>query len=124
MKLAIVGGRDFTDYALLQYTVEHYYPLEMISTIISGGARGADSLARRYAEENGITFTEYKPDWKLGRGAGIIRNRQIVTDCDVLIAFWDGRSRGTISSIEIAHKQRKTVHIVSYKSPNNPTTQR
>ena len=75
MKLAIVGGRDFTDYALLQYTVEHYYPLEMISTIISGGARGADTLARRYAEENGITFTEYKPDWKLGRGAGIIRGK-------------------------------------------------
>ncbi|WP_298640343.1 DUF2493 domain-containing protein [uncultured Cardiobacterium sp.] len=123
MKLAVVGGCDFADYALLQFTIERHYLRKRISAIISGGARGADALARRYAAENGIAFTEYKPDWTLGRGAGIIRNRQIVSACDELIAFWDGHSRGTLSSIEIARQQRKTVHIVSYESPNNPTIQ-
>lgn len=109
--VAVIGSRDFTDYDFLTQVMENHSP----TLIVSGGAKGADALAQRYANEKGLEIQIFKPDWKqFGRGAGVIRNRQIVENSDYVIAFWDGQSRGTKSSIDYARKLNKVVHIEIY----------
>ena len=95
MKLAIIGSRDFNDFDLL----ENYVVPTSPKLIISGGAKGADTLAEQYAEKHHVELLIFKPDWKqFGRGAGVVRNRQIVDAADEIMAFWDGQSKGTKSS--------------------------
>ena len=110
MNVAIIGSRSFTDYERAE---EFLSVLDLdITRIISGGAKGADAIAERYASEHGIPITVYPADWKrYGRGAGMIRNKLIIADADVVIAFWDGASKGTKNSIELAHKAGKQVAI-------------
>jgi len=109
MKIAVVGSRNFHDYELLKKTLTEYE----ITSIVSGGANGADSLGERYADEHNIPTMIFKPDWKrFGRGAGRIRNKTIVENADLVIAFWDGLSKGTQMSIEIAKKVNKPLRIV------------
>jgi len=105
MKLAVVGSRIFKDYDRLKRELDKF---PKINVIVSGGAVGADLLAERYAEENNIETQVYYPYWeKYGKKAGFIRNRQIVDNCDSLIAFWDGESKGTKMSIDLAKAQNK-----------------
>lgn len=110
MKLAIIGSRDFNNFDLLESNVVKTTP----SLIISGGAKGADSLAEQYADKYQVEMLVFKPDWKqFGRGAGIVRNRQIVDAADHIMAFWDGKSKGTKSSIDYARITGKTVSIIA-----------
>lgn len=106
MNVAIIGSRTFTDYERAEQFLS---ALELdITRVISGGAKGADAIAERYAAEHGIPITVYPADWKrYGRGAGMIRNKQIIDDADVVVAFWDGVSKGTKHSIELARKAKK-----------------
>src|SRR5258708_3563686 len=108
MKLAIVGSRNFNNYELLKgYIVDNYNNIDLI---ISGGAMGADSLAERFARENNIETRITKPDWKLyGKRAGAIRNLEIVKASDEVLAFWDGSSKGTEITINMANKNNKKV---------------
>ena len=107
MKLAIVGSRDFDDYEFLKKII-NYHPC---TQIISGGARGADTMAKRYAAEHGIPMQEFFPDWYAhGKSAGFLRNEQIVESCDELVAFWDGKSRGTQHSMTMAEEAGKPVY--------------
>lgn len=111
MKVAIIGGRDFKDYSFLKNVCEKY---EMVE-IISGGAKGADSLAEKYAKEKNIQTKIFLPNWnKHGKAAGFIRNTEIVERADMVIAFWDGKSKGTDHSITIAEKMDKPVYIYRY----------
>jgi hypothetical protein len=74
--------------------------------IISGGADGADAMAKRYAHARGWPYREFPADWKKwGKAAGILRNRDIVRHADQVIAFWDGESRGTAHTIETANRE-------------------
>lgn len=115
MKVAVVGSRSFEDYALLKKTLDELYP--NITLIVSGGARGADSLSEQYAKEEGIRTLIFKPDWeKHGRAAGFIRNRDIVENADMVIAFHDGQSKGTANSIEIAKRLGKKLLVVKFSS--------
>lgn len=118
MKLAIIGGRDFTDYALLECMVHsHFTHLgELgVTEIVSGGAKGADSLGARFARENGIKLTEHLPDWdRYGKRAGFVRNELIVKDADTVLVFWNGESRGTGNSLSIAKRLKKTTIIVYF----------
>lgn len=83
-----------------------------ITEIISGGAKGADSLAERYAKERGHKITVYPADWETyGRSAGAIRNELIVLNCDQVIAFWDGKSPGTKITIRLARKYNRPTMI-------------
>lgn len=117
MRLAIIGSRSFNDYDLL---VDHLHTWIVddrdecaITEVISGGAKGADSLAARWAKEHGIKLTEFIPDWDgLGKKAGFIRNEDIVKAADVVLAFWDGVSKGTQNSLSIAKRLKKTTIIV------------
>jgi hypothetical protein len=107
MKLAIVGSRNFTNFEFLKQILQ-YHPC---TQIISGGAKGADTLAKQYAAENGIPIKEFLPNWdKYGKSAGYRRNKQIVEACDELVAFWDGESKGTAHSIGIAEESGKPVY--------------
>jgi YspA, cpYpsA-related SLOG family len=109
MKLAIIGSRTFNDYELMQTFTD----LTDVTLIISGGAIGADSLAERLANENNIPTLIFKPDWKLnGAKAGFMRNTSIVENCDQLIAFWDGKSNGTMDSVKKARALGKPVTVI------------
>lgn len=88
-----------------------------ITKIISGGAVGADSLGARWAENNGIEKIIYLPDWNThGKKAGFLRNIQIVESSDAIVAFWDGKSRGTQHSISEAKARNIPVFVVLGKS--------
>lgn len=107
--VAVVGSRSFADYGKLV----DFLDCLVIGAIVSGGARGADRLAERYAAERGIPVVLFPPDYaRHGRGAPIVRNKLIVDAADLVVAFWDGASAGTRSTIELARKAGKAVHVV------------
>lgn len=112
MNVAVIGSRTFDNFALVESTLAS---ISTISRVVSGGAKGADSLAQRYAEQNQIPVEIFKPDWKrFGRGAGIVRNREIIEAAEMVVAFWDGKSKGTESSIKMAQSKRIPVKIVKF----------
>ena len=116
MRLAIIGSRTFNDYALLVNTIfSSLCPLDFITEIISGGAKGADSLGADFAENNDIPLKVFPAEWnKYGKSAGFIRNQIIVNTCDMVLAFWDGESRGTADTIAKAKKAKKPTFIVYF----------
>ena len=90
MKVAVVGSRN-----LEVKNLGDYLPAE-VTEIVSGGAKGVDTSAREYAKEHGIKLTEFLPEYsRYKRGAPLKRNIQIVEYADMVLAFWDGQSRGT-----------------------------
>ena len=100
MKVGVVGTRTFNDYVLLKSKLDELNYNNIISVIISGGATGADSLAEKYANEKSIKTMIFYPEWKkFGKSAGPIRNKLIVNNSDVIIAFWDNKSIGTYNTI-------------------------
>jgi len=115
--IAIVGSRDYTDYAHLSETIQELFELSNVDMIISGGARGADTLAEEFAKLNGIPVKVIPAKWnELGKSAGIIRNCQIVKESDVIVAFWDYSSRGTKHTIEECKRQNKEYYVVDTRS--------
>lgn len=100
MRLAIVGSRicppiDIASHISVKPDI-----------IVSGGATGADTYAVEYAVRNHIPIVEYFPKyWKYGKRAPIIRNIKIVENCDFILAFWNGFSRGTKFTIDYAEKK-------------------
>ena len=114
MRLGIVGSREFLDYSLLAGTVDNFVEKTKIKVekIISGGAKGADSLAVRYASEHGYPMVEFKPDYGLyGRGAPLKRNTTIVENSDIVLAFVTASSKGSWDAIRKAQAQNKIVRI-------------
>ena len=109
MKIAIIGSRG-----LHVENFEKYLP-ENVTEIVSGGAKGIDADAEAFANRNGIKMTVFLPEYNLyGRGAPIVRNKQIVDYADEVLAFWDGTSRGTLSVINYCKKQGKKVTVVTF----------
>ena len=80
--------------------------------IVSGGAKGADALAERYARENIIPMDVNPPNFKFGRSAFFIRNQEIVDTSDHIIAFPTGDSRGTYNTISKARKAGKPITVI------------
>ena len=110
MKLAVIGSR-----VLKCIDIEKYMRAD-ITEIVSGGAKGVDSLAREYAERKGIKLTEFIPEYKsYGRAAPIVRNRKIVDYADEVLAFWDGSSKGTLFVIEYAKKRGKPCSVILFR---------
>ena len=87
-----------------------------LTIILSGLAKGADTLAVRYADEHGYACLGYTADWgRYGKSAGIRRNTQMADNADALIAFWDGSSRGTKNMIEQAQAKGLQIRIIKYR---------
>lgn len=115
VRLAIVGGRDFQDYEFMKTKLAELGKKLQIVLVVSGGARGADTLGERWADENGIPKNIFPALWdKYGKSAGFRRNRDIVAGSDAVAAFWDGKSRGTENTIAIARAAGKPVYIFRY----------
>jgi predicted Rossmann fold nucleotide-binding protein DprA/Smf involved in DNA uptake len=107
MKLAIIGSRGLKIENLADYVREN------VTEIVSGGAKGVDSDAEKYANANGIKLTVFLPEYsRYKKGATRVRNRQIVDYSDQVLALWDGGSKGTVSVIEYSKKQGKKVTVI------------
>ena len=114
-KFAIVGSRSITDINLVNLILDSILfifgkPLQ----IISGGAIGIDNIGENWAKENNIDINIIKPDWiKYGKKAGFIRNEDIISNCDICIAIWDGSSKGTKHDIELCTKYKKDLILIN-----------
>jgi hypothetical protein len=116
MKVIIAGGRDFTNYEILKYSAdEKLSGITEDIEIVCGGAKGADELGKWYATEKGYKLKEFPADWaKHGKAAGPLRNEEMAKYADALIAFWDGKSKGTQDMIKRAESKNLLVQIVLY----------
>ena len=102
MKVAVIGSRDLT-----VHNLEKYIPYEALE-IVSGGARGIDSCAKKYALKNNLKLREFLPNYaKYGRKAPLIRNIEIINYSDIVIAFWNKKSLGTKFTIDNCKKRNK-----------------
>ena len=113
MRLAIVGSREFGDYDLLCAEVAKIQQTQKIDLVVSGGAQGADTLAKKFAARNRIPLMEFLPDYaRYGRGAPLQRNSLIVKNADWVLAFVTATSKGTWDTIRKAERAKKKVIIV------------
>ena len=115
MKLAIIGSRTITSVNL-----SDYLPAD-VTEIVSGGARGIDTVAAVYARDHDIPLTEFLPDYpRYGRGAPLKRNAQIADYADGALVFWDGSSRGTMHTVELFQNRGKPVTLIRMEHPRVP----
>lgn len=106
MKVAVIGSRG-----LQVDNLGKYLPKDT-TEIVSGGAKGVDACAREYALRHGLKLTEYLPEYnKYGRSAPLKRNITIIESTDLVLAFWDGSSRGTKFVIDNCKKLNIPVKI-------------
>lgn len=119
-KIAVVGSRNFTDLELVNAVLDEIIQNDSNITIISGGARGADTLAEIFADTHHLPKIIIVPEWKrLGKRAGFVRNQVIVDEADMVIAFWDGKSKGTESTIRIAKNSGKPIRVIRVDKKEN-----
>jgi predicted Rossmann fold nucleotide-binding protein DprA/Smf involved in DNA uptake len=115
MRLAVVGSRSWVDAAAITRAVSSF---SEATEIVSGGADGADTIAATVARNLGLGLVEIRPDYlRHGKGAPLVRNREIVDLADVVLAFWDGKSRGTMHAVNYARKKGKVVHVFTTDIP-------
>lgn len=116
MKVIIAGGRWFDDYDLLYRTCEKILVNQTEVEIVSGTARGADTLGERYAKEKDYPIKRFPANWnKYGKSAGYKRNGEMAEYADALIAFWDGESKGTKHMIDLAKSNGLKIKVVIFK---------
>lgn len=113
MKVAIVGSREYNNYSEFKSYIDKFREHIQIDMIISGGAIGVDSMAYRYAVENGITFVCHPPKPEEGfPRAYFRRNLRIIEMSECVIAFPKGKSSGTRHSISLAKRLNKELYII------------
>ena len=106
MKVAVIGSRGLSVTDLGRYLPEN------TTEIVSGGAKGVDTSAREYALAHGIKLTEFLPEYtRFGRSAPLKRNITIIEYSDIVLAFWDGKSRGTKFVIDNCRKLGGEVRV-------------
>lgn len=106
MKTAIIGSRNITHLDLSNYVPKS------TTEIVSGGAKGVDAIAKKYAIENHLKIKEFLPKYELyGRSAPLKRNIEIIKYADLVLAFWDGKSHGTKFVIENCKKLNISIKI-------------
>lgn len=125
-KVIIAGSRTFSNFDLLiDYCDEklNEFYFDKVE-LVGGGAKGADYLGKEYAKLRGYKYREFSADWdKYGYAAGPIRNREMAEYADVLILFWDGKSRGSASMLREAMKRKIRVFEVLYHSVSDQKTE-
>lgn len=113
MNIIVAGSRTFTNYKFLEETLNKYITSNDI--IISGVARGTDILGIIYSHKHNIKVKCFPANWNLyGKSAGYKRNVKMADNADMLIAFWNGTSKGTRHMIDIMYKQNKKVIIIKF----------
>lgn len=119
-KLLVCGSRTITNSAWIFSEIEKYLAESNLHyssiSIIEGGARGVDKIAKQFADDKNIPVIEMPADWdSYGKAAGFIRNEQMVRLCDLCLILWDGKSHGTKNDIDLCDKYNKSNKIVIYK---------
>ena len=124
MRLAIIGSREITDPRVLLEALKEIPRLGTITEIVSGGAKGVDTLARAYAQENNLKLTEFFPDYgRYGRGATLQRNTQIIEYADIVLAIpVKGGSAGNHDGIKKAKALGKRLYIHEIAKPSASIT--
>jgi len=114
MIILVCGSRTWTDRQLIAAELMEIRSKKGLHLVIHGAARGADRLAGIVAKELGVPVREYPANWDAyGRAAGFIRNEAMVdSKPDLVLAFWDGRSKGTKHTVEYAQKKGIETRIV------------
>lgn len=116
VKIIVAGSRQINDYELISKTLDEHILNKKNTVVISGNAKGPDKLGLRYAKANKMEYEIYEADWdKYGKSAGYKRNLEMASNADELIAFWDGKSKGTEHMIDIAKKEKIKVKIITVK---------
>lgn len=125
MELLIAGSRNYNNYTEFKLRVDKLLSKTNKDEvrIIEGGARGADRLARRYAQEHGLRYVTVEADWdKHGKAAGMIRNEKMAEMATHAILFWDGESRGTKNMKELCELHEIKFIVIKVKVNEHPTT--
>jgi hypothetical protein len=108
--VAIVGSREYPDTNDVRDYIDtlRFFDIE----IVTGGASGVDKVAEEYALSLGMAVWVVSPNYgQYGRRAPLIRNTMIAQECDRMVAFWDGRSRGTMDAVRKARQMGKPVDV-------------
>lgn len=115
-KVIVAGGRYFNNYELLKESLDRLLQNKLPNVIIvSGTARGADTLGEKYAVERDLSIVEFPADWdKYGKSAGYRRNAEMADYADACVVFWDGKSKGTKHMIDLAEKKGIQLKIIKY----------
>jgi len=110
LRVAIVGSRHFSDQVRV---IDYVKSLPPRASIITGSASGVDAAATKAAREKGIPVQVIPAsfDELADASKSAARNQRLVDACDVLVAFWDGSSKGTRSTVERALDSGKEVHV-------------
>ena len=115
MKLIVAGSRTVDDYSAVEIEIVERFHVPSLH-IISGGAKGADRLAERFAYKHGLPIDIVPAEWDTyGKSAGYRRNQVMAAMGDELIAFWDGHSKGTKHMIDIALSVGIPVTIITMR---------
>ena len=110
MKVIIAGGRDFTPETEHWDYLEDFIEHNLVSMIVSGGAKGADAFGEQFAFEFDLGLAYFPADWDThGKSAGYIRNAEMADYADALIAFPGGK--GTANMIEVATRKGLEVFV-------------
>ena len=99
----VTGSRDWP----CRYQVEAFFSDLTPGILICGGCRGVDTWAETVCRGRGWVIHRFPADWNTyGRAAGFIRNNAMLAACKKMggkvVAFWDGKSRGTKHAIDEA----------------------
>lgn len=120
-RIIVAGSRNFTDWHFFYKAMSDLFTTSfdyMDSEIVSGGAKGVDAMAKQFtavgiANIMKTPYREFPANWELnGRAAGPIRNREMAQYGTHLVAFWDGKSKGTKNMIDEFKKANKDQHLL------------
>lgn len=123
MKVLICGSRDIKDLSLIGQAINE--STLKVTEIISGDARGVDTLAIQYARANKLDLTVMPANWEgRGKSAGYHRNARMVAYADAVIAIWDGESPGTGNTVELAKRKEIPVYVKIVRSAPDATSEK
>lgn len=111
MRIIVAGSRTITDYALVCRAIKESGL--QVTELVSGAARGVDTLGEQWASTRHITVKRFPANWNLhGWSAGYRRNTEMAKYAEALVAIWDGRSRGTLHMIQTAEQYGLKIHVL------------
>lgn len=115
----VVGSRIFDNYEYMCKRLDYFLSNHKEITIVSGEARGADTLAKQYAHNKGYKYIGFPANWSKGKSAGYIRNKEMHKfisqhESRGVVAFWDGESKGTAHNFELAKTFNNPIRIIEY----------
>ena len=113
MRLLIAGSRQINDFDFTEYISDD------VDTILSGGAKGIDTLAEAFADKHRFSKIILRPQYKTyGKAAPLKRNEDLIKMADKILVIWDGNSKGTKYTINYAKKLNKDLQIIIvWKAP-------